>query len=70
MSNPIDAFSAHDQRLYLDWLAGRPSGDPALRHAQVVLVMRGGEPAKRLRHSSEFRQAARDAKAAVFVRRR
>jgi hypothetical protein len=70
MSNPIDAFSSHDQRVYLDWLAGRPSGDLALRHARVVLVMRGGNPAKRLRHSSAFRQAARDAKAAVFVRRR
>jgi hypothetical protein len=70
MSNPIDAFSAHDQRLYLDWLAGRPSGDSALRHAQVVLVSRRDAPAKRLRHSSEFRQAAHDASAAVFVRRR
>ena len=70
MSNPIDAFSAHDQRLYLDWLAGRPSGDAALRHAEVVLVMRGGDPAKRLRHSKEFRQTAQDSKAAVFVRRR
>jgi hypothetical protein len=70
MSNPIDAFGSHDQRLYLDWLAGRPSGDPALRHAQVILVSRRDAPAKRLRHSSEFRQAAHDAKAAVFVRRR
>ena len=70
MSNPIDAFSSHDQRLYLDWLAGRPSGDPALRHAQVALLMRRDAPAKRLRHSSEFRQAAHDANAAVFVRRR
>jgi hypothetical protein len=70
MSNPIDAFSEHDQRLYLDWLAGRPSGDPALRHAQIVLVTRRAAPAKRLRRSSEFRQAARDEKTAVFVRRR
>jgi hypothetical protein len=70
MSNPIDAFGSHDQRLYLDWLAGRPSGDPALRHAQVILVSQRDAPAKRLRHSSEFRQAAHYAKAAVFVRRR
>lgn len=70
MSNPIDAFSSHDQRVYLDWLAGRPSGDPALQHARVVLVTRGDAPAKRLRHSSEFRQAAHDSNAAVFVRRR
>jgi hypothetical protein len=70
MSNPIDAFSAHDQRLYLDWLAGRRSGDTALRHARVVLVTRGDEPATRLRRSNAFRQAAHDATAAVFVRRR
>jgi len=70
MSNPIDAFSSHNQRVYLDWLAGRPLGDAALGHARVVLVMRGAAPAKRLRHSSAFRQAAHDAKAAVFVRRR
>ena len=70
MSNPIDAFSSRDQRLYLDWLAGRPSGDRALRHAHVFLVMRGGAPAKRLRHSRTFRQLAHDSNAAVFVRRR
>jgi len=70
MSNPIDAFSRRDQRLYLDWLAGRSSGDLALRDARVVLVIRGSEPAKRLRRSKEFREAARDANAALYVRRR
>ena len=70
MSNPIDAFSPRDQRLYLDWLAGRPSGDAALPQADVVLVMRGDAPAKRLRQSRTFRRAEQDAKAALFVRRR
>ena len=70
MSNPIDAFSRRDQRLYLDWLAGRTSGDQALRNARVVLVIRGSEPAKRLRRSKAFREATRDANAALYVRRR
>jgi hypothetical protein len=70
MSNPIDAFNRRDQRLYLDWLAGRPSGDGALRDARVVLVIRGSEPAKRLRRSKAFREAARDTNAALYVRRR
>ena len=70
MSNPIDAFSHRDQRLYLDWLAGKPSGDRALRNARVVLVIRGLEPAKRLSRSPTFRLAARDANAAMYVKRR
>ena len=70
MSNPLDAFSHRDQRLYLDWLAGRASGDAALEHARVVLVSRGAAPAKRLRKSPDFRQAAQDADAILYVRRR
>jgi hypothetical protein len=69
MSNPIDAFTHRDQRLYLDWLAGRPSGDRALRDARVVVVIRGLEPAKRLSRSPAFRLAARDANAAIYVKR-
>ena len=49
MSNPLDAFSHRNQRLYLDWLAGRPTGDAALRYAgRVVIVIRGDAPAKRM----------------------
>jgi hypothetical protein len=70
MSNPLDAFSHRDQRLYLDWLAGRSSGDAALRHARVVLVMRDSGPSKRLRRMHTFRPAAHDAGAILYVRRR
>lgn len=70
MSNPIDAFSHHDQRVYLDWLGGKPAGDVALRHARVVVVIRGDAPAKRLRKMAVFMSATHDANAIVYVRRR
>jgi hypothetical protein len=69
ISNPLDAFNHHDQRLYLDWLAGRPRGDLALDKTRVVLAIRGDDPAKRLRHSEAFRPAGHDANAIIFVRR-
>jgi hypothetical protein len=50
-SNPIDAFRRADQRLYLDWLQGRPGGDAALRDVAYVLV----DP-----RSAVGRRAARD----------
>jgi hypothetical protein len=37
-SNPIDAFRRADQRLYLNWLQGRPGGDAALADVGYVLV--------------------------------
>jgi len=71
MSNPLDAFSHRNQRLYLDWLAGRPAGDATLPHAgRVVLVIRGDAPAKRLRNAPAFREVAHDANAILYVRRR
>jgi hypothetical protein len=70
ISNPLDAFDHNDQRLYLDWLAGRPDGDAALRHAdRVVLVLRGTAAAKRMRKARPFRAAAHDANAILYVRR-
>jgi hypothetical protein len=39
VDNPIDAFRRSDQRLYLDWLEGRPAGDRAVEHARYVLVL-------------------------------
>ena len=38
VANPIDAFRHSDQRLYLDWVAGRPAGRKAVERAQLVLV--------------------------------
>jgi hypothetical protein len=70
MSNPIDAFDRRDQRLYLDWLAGKPAGDAALRHVRrVVLVIRASPAAKRMARSRSFRRAGRDPNAILYVRR-
>ncbi len=38
VDDPIDAFRPADQRLYLDWLDGKPSGARAVLHARLVLV--------------------------------
>ena len=46
MDNPIDAFRRPDQRLYLDWAAGRPSGAAAVSHARFVLVSVGTAAAR------------------------
>jgi hypothetical protein len=71
MSNPLDAFPLHDQRVYLDWLEGRPGGGDALRHApRVVIAIRGSAAAKRLRRSHAFERIDEDADAALYVRRR
>jgi hypothetical protein len=70
VSNPIDAFGHDDQRLYLDWLAGKPEGNAALGHADsVVLVLRGTAAAKRMRKTRAFRKAAHDANAVLYMRR-
>ena len=50
-------------------VAGRSDGDLALRHARVVVVIRGDAPAKRLSKMRMFMPAARDANAIVYVRR-
>lgn len=71
MTNPLDAFSRQDQRLYLDWLAGRPDGDAALAQAPAVaFVLRHSDAARRLAHTPGLRRVASDARAAVYVKLR
>jgi hypothetical protein len=70
MSNPIDAFERRDQRLWLDWLDGKPSGDAALRDApRVVFVRPGSPPDKRLAARRDFQKVARDAGGVLYRRR-
>jgi hypothetical protein len=48
IANPIDAFGHDEQRIYLDWLQGKPLGDEAIRHARVVLVARSSRAQRRI----------------------
>jgi hypothetical protein len=40
VGDPIEAFRHRDQRLYLDWVAGKAAGTSAVEHAEFVLVLR------------------------------
>jgi hypothetical protein len=68
IGNPLDAFSAHEQQLYLDWLAGRPSGDPELARVRVVVATVGSAAAHRLAARRDFKEVAHDRRAVVFAR--
>jgi hypothetical protein len=70
ISNPLDAFTPADQRLYLDWIAGRTSGDALPDSFPVVLVTAGTPPAERLAGQDGWRVAARDERAVLFLRSR
>jgi hypothetical protein len=68
--NPIDAFSREDQRAWIAWLRGRPTGDAALAHApRVVFVQRTSAAGHRMARDPRFRLDAQDARASVYVRR-
>ena len=69
MSNPLDAFSLRDQRLYLDWIDGRADGLRALAHApRVVLVSRDGDAAQLVARSPGLRRVGSDANALLYVK--
>jgi hypothetical protein len=68
IGNPLDAFSQHEQQLYLDWLAGRPSGDAETSRVRVVLVTRGSAPQRRLASRGDFRESGHDRRAILYVR--
>jgi hypothetical protein len=68
IANPIDAFPRREQRLYLDWLRGRPAGDALLREHDVVLVLVDSPPQSRLAHDAHFREVGRDSASVLYVR--
>ena len=67
IGNPLDAFGLPDQRLYLDWIAGRPQGDALVRAFPAALVTVGSPAARRLARRDGWRVAARDERAVLFV---
>lgn len=69
ISNPLDAFSHHDQARYLDWLAGASAGRAELEEpVQVVLVQRDSKARRIVEGDGRFRLVASDRTASVFVR--
>jgi hypothetical protein len=71
LANPIDAFSKHDQDIYLDWMDGRPGAMEAIgRRVDVVLTLHGS-PAERLMSSDQsFQVIASGRTAEMYVRRK
>jgi len=69
IGNPLDAFSSREQRVYLDWLDGRPQGEQLLagRSCAVVVTIEGA-PQRRLARSAVYRELARDAQAVLYRR--
>jgi hypothetical protein len=70
IGNPIDAFPRGDQRVYVDWLQGKPAGDGALAHApRVVLVRPESKAQERIARLGVLREVARDDGAVLYERR-
>jgi hypothetical protein len=71
LGNPLDAFSLHDQNIYLDWLAGVPRGDRALGPAvRVVLVGRTSDAAALMARATAYRLVASDSRTLLYLRTR
>jgi len=71
LSNPLDAFSHHDQAIYLDWVEGRRQGDAALTPSvRVVLVKRGSATARLMVATHDFVLHADDRTALLYLRTR
>jgi hypothetical protein len=66
VENPIDAFRPADQSLYLDWLAGKPSGAAALSHAAYVLVEAGSAPGRAAAADPRLRRVAANRGAVLY----
>jgi hypothetical protein len=66
VDNPIDAFRRSDQRLYLDWLAGRADGDGALDHASYVLVAPASPAGRRAARNARLARLGATDKAVLY----
>jgi hypothetical protein len=69
LSNPLEAFSDHDQAAYIDWLQGRASGRGALAGGvDVALVGRGDDTARLMARTPGFRVAFSDGQTVLYER--
>ena len=64
VANPLDAFRAEDQRLYLDWLRGE--GRAAVDHARLVLVRRESDAGKAAATDARLRVVRRNDRYALY----
>jgi len=64
VANPLDAFRAADQGLYLDWLEGH--GPAAVDHARSVLVQRGSDAAHAAARDKRLRRVDADDRAVLY----
>jgi hypothetical protein len=69
VGNPIDAFSRHEQDLYLDWTAGKHAGLLAIAPSvSVALTSRDSAAERLMRRDPAFRVTADDGRALLFTR--
>jgi len=69
ISNPLDAFTRSDQRLYLDWLQGRAAGRQALRGHPIIVVTRGSPAEQQLSRDRRYSRRATDGRFRLYVSR-
>jgi hypothetical protein len=68
IGNPLDAFPKLEQRVYLDWLAGRPQGDLEADRVRAILVTAGSPADRRLAERDGFVLLRRSKHAVLYVR--
>lgn len=69
VGDPIDAFSRHDQGIYLNWLQGDADGRQALQaQVRVVLVSRGSPAAALMASTPGFTVVGGDARSRIYER--
>jgi hypothetical protein len=69
LGNPLDAFSARDQALYLEWMEGKTAGLAALLpEVRVVLVFRGSATDRLMSRQHRFVVAVADQTTVLYVR--
>jgi hypothetical protein len=69
VTNPLDAYSRRDQRLWLAWSEGRAAGDAARERARVILAFAGGPADRRTAADTRFHVLERNHDAVVWIRR-
>jgi hypothetical protein len=69
IGNPIDAFTLHDQRLYLHWLKGsQTAADQLTSNAGAVLIGKDDPARRSVARNPAFCRAAADRRDVLFVR--